>query len=159
MKKITIISTIILFVATISTQAQESTSTTGGEASGSGGSASYTVGQVFYTTQTGTNGKSAVQGVQQPYEISTATGINETTIHLEMIVFPNPTTDYLTLKVEKPAGLSFQLFDLQGKVIENKKVTATTSSIKMKKLPKAVYFLKITKDNQVVKTFKIIKNQ
>jgi hypothetical protein len=137
--------------------AQESPTTAGGEATGTGGTASYSVGQVVYTTATGTNG-SVAQGVQQPYEISTTVGIKETAITLELSVYPNPTTDYLTLKVEDNTELNYQLYDLQGKVIENKKVTANSTTIKMEALPKAIYFLNATKNNRIVKTFKIIKN-
>ena len=137
--------------------AQESPTASGGEATGAGGKASYSIGQVVYTTTTGTNG-SVAQGVQQPYEISVTTGINETAINLEMNVYPNPTTNYLTLKVEKIESLTFQLIDIQGKIIKNKKVSATTSTINMEELPKAIYFLNVTDNNQVVKTFKIIKN-
>jgi len=54
-------------------QAQESVNAAGGNASGSGGTVSYTVGQVVYTTKTGTNG-SVAEGVQQAYEISDPTG-------------------------------------------------------------------------------------
>ena len=102
--------------------AQESPTASGGEATGAGGKASYSIGQVVYTTTTGTNG-SVAQGVQQPYEISVTTGINETAINLVMNVYPNPTTNYLTLKVESEQieSLTYQLIDLQGKVIENKK--------------------------------------
>jgi len=60
---------ILLFLELSKLQAQEATTTAGGEASGSGGYASYTVGQVVYTTKTGTNGNSVIEGVQQPYEI------------------------------------------------------------------------------------------
>ncbi|MGD0341661.1 MAG: hypothetical protein ABSA76_08155, partial [Bacteroidales bacterium] len=60
----------------IAIHAQSTITTSGGNASGSGGSASYTIGQVVYSTITGTNGSSA-QGVQQPYEISIITGIAE----------------------------------------------------------------------------------
>ena len=139
--------------------AQETVTTTGGEASGIGGSSSYTVGQVVYTTNTGTNG-SVAQGVQQPYEIYVTTGVNQTAINLEMIVYPNPTTNYLTLKVENEhiERLTYQVIDLQGKVIENKKVTADNTIIKMEALPKATYFLKVTDNNKTVKTFKVIKN-
>ncbi|PHR71933.1 MAG: hypothetical protein COA67_05610 [Lutibacter sp.] len=137
--------------------AQESPIATGGEATGTGGTASYSVGQVVYTTATGTNG-SVAQGVQQPYEISTTLGINETSINLEMSVYPNPTTDYLTLKVEKTGGLTFQLYDLQGKVITNKKVNSATTTVAMENLPTATYFLNVVKNNQIIKTFKIIKN-
>jgi len=137
---------------------QEAIPATGSEATGSGGTVSYTVGQVVYTTNTGTNA-SVAQGVQQPYEISTTVGINETSINLELSVYPNPTTNNLQLKVESEAlvSLSFQLVDLQGKVIENKKVVEAKTSINMEALPKAIYFLNVTRNNQTVKTFKVIK--
>jgi hypothetical protein len=157
--KITMISAAFLLLGIGGLHAQESPTATGGDATGAGGTSSYTVGQVVYTTNTGSNG-SVAQGVQQPYEISVTTGVNETTINLEMNVFPNPTTNYLQLKVgsEKLENLNFQLIDLQGKVIENKKVTAITSTINMEELPKAIYFLNVTKNNQLIKAFKVIKN-
>jgi hypothetical protein len=137
--------------------AQESPTASGGEATGAGGTASYSVGQVVYTTATGTNG-SVAQGVQQPFEISTTVGINETAIHLEMSVYPNPTTNYLTLKTDDNSNLSYQLYDLQGKVIENKEVNANSTIITMEALPKATYFLRVTDNKNTVKTFKVIKN-
>jgi len=155
--KKTITSVAFLLLGLGGLHAQESPTSTGGEATGTGGTASYSIGQVVYTTNTGTNG-SVAQGVQQAFEISTTAGINETSINLELSVYPNPTTNYLTLKVEKLENLTYQLIDLQGKIITNKKVTAKTSTIKMEDLPKAIYFLNVTKNNQLVKTFKIIKN-
>jgi len=137
--------------------AQESPTATGGEATGTGGTSSYSIGQVVYTTNTGTNG-SVTQGVQQPFEISTMVGINKTSINLELSVYPNPTTNYLTLKVEKTEGLTFQLYDLQGKIIESKAVSTTSTNINLKGQPTAIYFLNVVKNNQTVKTFKIIKN-
>jgi len=47
---------------------------------------------------------------------------------------------------------------LQGKSIENKKITSTTEIIRMENLPSATYFLKVTNNNKEVKSFKIIKN-
>ena len=155
--KNTITSVAFLFLGLGGLHAQETVLPTGGEATGTGGTASYSVGQVVYTTATGTNG-SVAQGVQQPFEISTTVGINETSINLEMKVYPNPTTNYLTLKVEKTEGLTFQLYDLQGKVITNKKVNSATTTVAMENLPTATYFLNVVKNNQIVKTFKIIKN-
>lgn len=132
------------------------------EATGTGGTVSYSIGQIVYTTNTGING-SVAQGVQQPYEISTTIGINETTINLEMSVYPNPTANYLTLKTDDNANLSYQLYDMQGKIIESKTVTAGSTTIKMEGLPKASYFLKVSNSEhpdsyREVKTFKVIKN-
>jgi hypothetical protein len=153
------LTTLVALICSVGLHAQESPTAAGGEATGTGGTASYSVGQVVYTTATGING-SVAQGMQQPFEISTTVGINETSINLEVNVYPNPTTNYLSLKVEseKLETLTYQLIELQGKVLESKKITTTTSTIEMEELPKAIYFLKVTKDNQLIKTFKVIKN-
>lgn len=140
-------------------QAQKIATTAGGEATGTGGTTSYSVGQVVYTTATGTNG-SITQGVQQSYEISTTLDISKATISLEMNVFPNPTTNFLYLKLssEKTENLSYQLYDVLGKVIESKKINDYSTTIKIETLPKATYFLKVTNNQNIVKTFKVIKN-
>ena len=156
--KKTIFSVAFLLLGLGGLHAQESPTATGGEATGVGGSASYSIGQVVYTTNTGSNG-SVEQGVQQPYEISATVGINESSISLEMSVYPNPTTNYLTLKVEITKNLSYQLFDMQGKVIASKKITDNTTTVVMENLPTATYLLKVTDSNKTVKTFKIIKNK
>jgi len=154
--KKTITSMAFLLLGLGGLHAQESPTATGGEATGTGGTASYSVGQVVYTTNTGSNG-SVAQGVQQPYEISTTVGINETSINLELSVYPNPTTNYLTLKTDNNENLSYQLYDIQGKVIENKKVNSNATNISLEGQPTATYFLNVVKNNQIVKTFKIVK--
>ena len=139
-------------------QAQQTTIAAGGNASGSGGTAAYSVGQVVYTTHIGTNG-SVAQGVQQAYEIYTV-GIAETGFNFSLQAYPNPTTDYLTLNLGNAelSTLNFQLYDIGGKLIESKKITSTTETILVENLPSATYFLKVTNNNNEVKTFKIIKN-
>lgn len=141
-------------------RAQEAILTTGGEASGSGGTVSYSVGQVVYTTNIGTNG-SVAQGVQQPFEISVVTGIKQANgINLKCTAYPNPTSDYLVLKVENydKVNLSYQLYDMNGRLLENQKITDTETGIIMSNLVPASYFIKVTESNKEVKTFKIIKN-
>ena len=145
-------------------QAQETIPATGGIASGNGGSVSYSLGQVIYTTNTGTNG-SVAQGVQQPYEISVVTGIEEAiginvSVSVSVSAYPNPVTEFLKLKVEsyKVEDLSYQLYDMNGRLLENKKITGNETSIAMSNHSPAIYFLKITEANKEVKTFKIIKN-
>ncbi len=93
-------------------QAQETIPASGGDANGVGGSVSYTVGQLVYTSITGTE-NSMEQGVQQPYEISVIIGIDEGNVdYIEFNVYPNPVTDYLQLKVSEDRfeNLSYQLY-------------------------------------------------
>lgn len=141
-------------------QAQNTIPATGGNADGSGGSVNYTVGQLVYNTYEGTNG-SAAQGVQQPYEISVVTGIeNASGISLEIMVYPNPTTEFISLKIEnhEVPKLSYQLYDSNGSLLQDQKIESNETSIMMSNLSPAIYFLKVTDYKEVVKTFKIIKN-
>lgn len=159
-QKLIILSILLLSLRLTGLQAQEAIPASGGNASGSGGTASYTVGQVVYTSNTGTNG-SVAQGVQQPYEISVVSGIEQAKgTNLECSAYPNPTTDFLTLNIENynNENLSYQLFDISGKLLENKKLTSNETTISMTNLVSATYFLKVIDNNKVVKTFKIIKN-
>ena len=68
-KKAKLIVVLFLILVLTGLQAQECIPTTGGNASGSEGSVSYTIGQIVYITNVGTN-SSLAQGVQQPFEIS-----------------------------------------------------------------------------------------
>jgi hypothetical protein len=64
------------------------------------------------------------------------------------------------LKVENfdKENLSFQLIDINGKPLENKKITGNETSIVMSSLVPSTYFLRIIDDNKEVRTFKIVKN-
>jgi len=158
-KKLKLSAVLLLGLGLTGLQAQTSINATGGNASGSGGSASYSVGQVVYTTNTGTNG-SVAQGVQQPFEISVVTAIEEAKgINLSVSAYPNPTTDYLTLSIKEfdISNVSYQLLDMNGKLLQNEKITGNQTSIVMSNLVPATYFVKVTESNKEVKTFKIIK--
>ena len=160
-KTFTLCAVFLLFLSHAGLHAQEAVPATGGEALGSGGSASYTVGQIVYTGHTGTNGNSITQGVQQPYEISVVIGIPEAEeINLSVAAYPNPTLDYITLSVDnfEAIKLSYQLYDMNGKLLKNKKISADKTKITTNDLTPAIYFLKVTDNETVIKSFKIIKN-
>lgn len=160
MKKIKIL--ILLFLLGIFSpklQAQQAIVASGGNAAGSGGTASFSVGQVTYTYVSGSNG-SVGQGVQQAFEIF-ALGVDDfPNINLVMMVYPNPVTSLLNLKIENlaTADLEYQLYDIQGKLISNKKIIQQETQIDMGNLASAIYFLKILDNSEPIKTFKIIKN-
>jgi len=162
-KRLKLSALLLLGLVLTGLQAQEAIPASGGNDSGSGGSVSYSVGQVVYNTNTGTNG-SVAQGVQQPFEISDVTGLEEVKgITLECSAYPNPSSDFLILKVDASTALSiqslgYQLFDISGILIETKKVEGNQTNIIMSNFLPATYFLKVVQGNKEIKTFKIIKN-
>lgn len=159
-KKAKLTMSLLLGMSLSVVQAQQAPTATGGSASGSGGSVNYSVGQIAYTTYFSTAG-SVAQGVQQPYELSVVTSMKEgNSIHLNLSVYPNPTSDFLTLKVDDAhmEGLSYQLCDATGKLLEDKKMISAEATISMLNLPDAAYFLKVSSNTTEIKLFKIIKN-
>ena len=143
--------------------AQEAILTSGGDASSTTGTVSYSVGQMVYTTNTGTTGTVA-QGVQQPYEISVAIAIENTDdILLDFKVYPNPVRDILRLKTGERniENIYYQLLDVKGNLLQNGKIRDAETLINMSGFPSATYLLKVicTGDSasQEMKLFKIIK--
>lgn len=137
---------------------QESINAAGGEALGNGGMVSFTVGQIDYIYLNGSNG-SVSQGVQHAYEIFSLS-TNETTLQISLKVFPNPTTENLTIEINNLINekLSYQLFDLQGRLLEESEITIHQTSINTSVLPASTYFIHILNHQKInVQSFKIVK--
>ena len=101
--------------------------------------------------------------MQQSNNNTATLGLEKGSIKLDLSVYPNPTTNYLTLVFGTSTALSkqsmsYQLYDISGKLLENNAVLANSTTIKMEQLPTGLYFLKVTQNDTLVKTFKIIKN-
>jgi hypothetical protein len=157
----------ICVCSVIKVQAQMGISSSGGESKGNGGSASFSVGQVFYAAQYA-NDAYLIQGVQQPYEISVVTSLpSSINLRLMVDVFPNPTSDYLILRLGDQSlmgygHLYYALYDLYGKLLAEQNLDASEARIDMRHWAPAPYFLKVMQagNNAVIdlKTFKIIKH-
>jgi hypothetical protein len=149
-----------VLLATQFVYSQEAIAASGSEATGSGGSGSYTVGQVFYTTQTSATGSES-QGVQHPFEFQTLSNPELITVNLTAVTYPNPTKDFIILKITDSAlhNLRYTLFDANGKAIASGSITEPNTQVQMKYLAIGAYILKVSQQHQSLKTFKILKQQ
>jgi len=150
--------TVITFLA-LHSNAQKATVSSGGDISGSNGSVSYTVGQIDYQYASGSNGN-ITEGVQQ-IEIDSITGIEEIQTDIVLNAYPNPADDHVILETSAPKGfenVSYKMFDNQGRLVKEGKVSSNETQIDLTSLIRANYFLKVTQENQLIKTFKIVKN-
>lgn len=150
---------LLIFLAITGLRAQEAANASGGEARGSGGTASYSVGQLVFSSLSNSSG-TLTQGVQQPFDIQAITGINIRGIDLSLKAYPNPTSDFLTLRItDHPLNdLSYTLTDISGKTIDRDRIRSQETTIGMKHLVPAIYFVRVTDRNKTIKNFKIIKN-
>lgn len=155
MKSITILITLLFPVVIFS---QNNTVASGKTATGTNGSATYSIGQIHYQTNNGSNGTIS-QGVQQPFEIVTLGTNDIPQIQLVATVYPNPVVQNITLAIKEYdlTDVEYTLFDLQGRIISNGKVMQNETQIEMSGLSAANYFLRVSQANKDLKTFKIIK--
>lgn len=160
--KFILIVVILLQINMAGLLAQEAITASGGNVTGSKGSVSYSVGQVAYTTISGVNGIVPL-GVQQTYTISVRSNPEKKAlIALQLVAYPNPATDFLTLKVNPTndftlSNLHFRLSDLNGKLLKSGKITDFETSISMVGLVPSVYCLNVFSLNAEVISFNIIK--
>lgn len=140
--------------------AQNTILSSGSDATGPGGSVSYSIGQIVYNTNSNPTSGSVSQGVQQPYE-TYVLGIEDNSIDVELTIYPNPVSDVLYLTVDELMGddLNYHLIDLTGKTIERGKLLNHTTKISLLQLPPSTYILEVKKENNNIKSFKILKNQ
>jgi hypothetical protein len=150
----------VLSLYTTAISAQQALPAAGGDGTGSGGSVSFTMGQILYTTNSSSGNISEAQGVQQPYEISIITEIeNRPDIRLKCKVYPNPSIGQLTLEIDRYTGKAyhFVLYDIAGKLLQHKKVVDAVTLISIEKYVPATYLLQVMEEDETIQTFKIIK--
>jgi hypothetical protein len=100
------------------------------------------------------------QGVQQTYEIKVFTEHEVSKgIQLECIVYPNPSSDFLVLKMIdfKVEKLEYKLYNNAGILLDGDVVDKNEMCINMREYLPATYFLKVIQHNKEIKVFKIIK--
>ncbi len=99
------------------------------------------------------------QGFHQPHLVITS--IDEPGHDTRVEAYPNPATDFVHIRLQEPGYADFQyrLFDEQGRLVSNSKLDGIITEVRLKGKQAGVYFLVITKANQEVSTFKIVKNR
>jgi hypothetical protein len=92
-------------------------------------------------------------------------GIGEVATHISaieensIIVYPNPATDHLNLKVEnyETNNLSYQLFNINGILLLDRIIEGPETDIVIRHFTAGTYFLKVIDKQRDIKTFKIMK--
>ncbi len=102
----------------------------------------------------------AIINANKQFLVSGISELNGKTLNSS--IYPNPTKDVFQLKVDNTVllntqSISYQIIDMQGRLIEKKKIEVELTDIIVSNLPSSIYFLKIIQKNKEVKILKIIK--
>jgi len=150
--------TLLLFDTTA--YAQHTICSAGGMTSGNG-YISFTIGQPFYITSEGNLGTIS-PGVQQVYIITQIeTVVSEVLPLMKMNVYPNPTTNLLTLHIESDNVVAnsfcYTLSDNNGRILQNQSIETSYIEIDMSNFLPSVYFINVYNGAKRIQSFKIVK--
>lgn len=132
-------------------------SSSGGSGQTAQVSLAWTIGEPV--TATVSNGTSTLtQGFQQP-TLLIATAQNEQNDLLSLLVYPNPTADYVTLKLDQSNQTlyNFRVFDSAGKLVNEGKANATNPNISFQGLASGQYTVSLLNSNSKQQSISIIK--
>ena len=82
-----------------------------------------------------------------------------TAVSSQISVFPNPTADivFLKLDMDNIENCTYYLYDLQGREIQNRNITAKLTDLNFAPFESGVYILRVIKEKTLVQEFKIVK--
>ena len=92
------------------------------------------------------NGKEAKSKFQ--VEVKIPTGIDPLISNQNLKVYPNPTSDVVTLQYSKEIT-EISVLNLLGQTMLNKKLNATVTTIDLSSFPSATYFVKIVSEGKI----------
>jgi hypothetical protein len=150
---------LLLTIVTTGVWAQQVVSSAGASATGTNVQLSWNIGEPVIETFTGTSAI-LTQGLLQTRLVVTA--LDPMVFpELTLMVYPNPVSTSLSLHIQGdiPKDLSFRLFDLNGKLLQLKKIEILPEIIHMENFAQGVYLLKVNgKGDEPLKTFRIVRN-
>ena len=73
-------------------------------------------------------------------------------------LYPNPTSDDINIQVEGNVTITdIAIFDMYGKLVKIEKSTGSLTNISLKTYAQGVYLLRLLNNNELIKTYKVIK--
>ena len=160
MKKLTtIIALLLAFTAFSQTAIKKSSIDSGGATASSGDIAIiYTIGEVAVQESTASDIHIS-EGFISP-DILASIGIQDYTSLAGINVFPNPTTDYITISFSEEANYNISVFDYLGKQIETIDTETTSEqSLDMQSYSSGVYLVLVKNTaKQQYATYKVMKD-
>ena len=143
-------------LTSVCVSAQEVVATQGDSYTNSSGSIDFTIGEVVINT--GSDGSNDLtQGFHQ-----TNWNFVSTEDHVpsyEATIFPNPTSEILTIRTSSFENVTYTLYDARGKLVIQDKLSSAQTPIQVSQLAPGAYSLILNNDAQKLKTFRLIKQQ
>lgn len=152
MKKHTFV--FVSLLTSLSSVAQEVIATQGDMYSNPQANINFTIGEVVMST--GTDGTNDItQGFHQTN--LNFLGIDDFAPNYSVTIYPNPSSEILTIEAKEFEEVSFSLFDAQGKLVLKSNLIDQITPVNVGQLAPGNYSLQLSNESQLLKTFKLLK--
>lgn len=74
-------------------------------------------------------------------------------------LFPNPAQDYVDMKLNGSEATTICIVDVYGKLIKIQTLTDSNTRINLSDVSNGIYFIQIKNDNQLLGTYKVVRNK
>ncbi len=112
--------------------------------------AAFDASKAYFNIHSSTFGGGEIRGFSSPVLANESFDLNS-----KVLVYPNPVTKNLTITNDSDSKI--EVYDVMGKIVVTKNMSAGDSDIEMSNYSKGVYLAKITNTNNQSKIVKIIK--
>lgn len=152
-----ILLTMLIAKLSPSIQAQEVIASSGNYFQNENGTISWTLGEPVIETYSSAD-IILTQGFQQPV-LMVSTFVEGPDLDFHLTAFPNPTSAHVNISTDALQGesLMYRVYDVQGRFISSNRLVGTQTRVAFDDFQPGTYFIRITRDEKPVKTFKIIK--
>jgi hypothetical protein len=97
------------------------------------------------------------QIVQNPVSTSSTAAVEDIAV-IGVKMFPNPTTGSATLKLEVSESMKLTVVDARGVIVDQQELRSGMDETQLNVKDDGVYFVQITKDDELVWVGKLIKS-
>ena len=80
---------------------------------------------------------------------------NESFEKAALYLYPNPANNYVTVAISE--NVNYELYSLTGQLIKSGSLTVNKNTINLQELSKGCYLLKLTNNNNIMQTVKVLK--
>ncbi len=92
------------------------------------------------------------------YSYNTPVSADQISANQNLIqMYPNPTTNFVTLKIENPENAEIRIFDMNGKEVLRKAILSQTTTLSTQSLNRGNYIVKIRNKNLVQAQVLVVK--
>ena len=149
MKKILLTASLLLSATWL--MAQQDFVAAGGEGSSTAGTVSFSIGQTMASSSEG-----LTIGLQQAFAIEELRIDGVLPIDATLNLYPNPTSNSLTISTETDKTLAYELYSADGRRLATGNF-ARSVTLDVDHLPAGVYIVTISSDNKRQNNYKIVK--